>query len=89
MFGHPKSVLSNNGREFDNEKLKRLGKKLNENCYGYKAESRWSIGVNERHNGLVGKMAEKLIEDDRGLDQAVCWAISAKNTMAIFKGFIW
>ena len=51
------------------------------------AESPWSNGVNERHNGLLGSMIEKLVEDGTSLEHAVCWATSAKNALTNVSGY--
>ena len=45
VFGPPKSLLSDNGREFDNEKVKELCEKMNINVSGTAAESPWSNGI--------------------------------------------
>ena len=71
IFGPPKSVLSDNGKEFDNEKYKELCEKLNITVTYTAAESPWSNGVNERHNGLLAEMVYKLVADGHDIKQAV------------------
>ena len=75
IFGPAKKILSDNGREFDNEEVKELCEKLNITVTATAAESPWSNGVNERHNGIIGEMVNKLMEDGHSLVQAVCWSI--------------
>ena len=36
---------------------------------------------------ILGEMVEKLVADGHSLPQAVCWATSAKNSLANVKGF--
>ena len=52
LFGSPVSILSDNGGEFSNEELVEIGQKLNTEVKGTAAESPWSNGMNERHNGI-------------------------------------
>ena len=87
IFGPPQSLLSDNGREFDNEKVKELCEKYNINVNSTAAESPWSNGMNERHNGIIGDMVEKLLADGHDLTNAVCWSIAAKNSLANISGY--
>ena len=46
------------------------------------AKSPWSNGLNERHNGILGEMVKKTIEDTNLSFQVIfVWAISAKNAL--------
>ena len=87
IFGPPDFVLSDNGREFDNEKFKETAEKFNISVTSTAAESPWSNGMNERHNGILGEMVEKLVADGHSLVNAVCWAVSAKNSLANVSGY--
>ena len=52
------------------------------------AESPWSNGLVERHNRVLGKMLDKIIEDSHcSLEVALAWAINAKNSLANVHGF--
>ena len=52
------------------------------------AESPWSNGLNERHNGILGEMVKKTLEDTHcSFEIALAWAISAKNTLHSVHGF--
>ena len=44
--------------------------------------------MNERHNGLLGEMIYKTMEDANcSLDVAVSWAVCAKNSLANVNGY--
>lgn len=46
------------------------------------AQSPWSNGLNERHNGILGEMVKKTLEDTGcDFEIALAWAISAKNAL--------
>ena len=52
------------------------------------AESPWSNGLIERHNGIIGESVTKTIEDvGCNLEIALAWAISAKNSLQNNNGF--
>ena len=45
-------------------------------------ESPWSNGLNERHNGILGEMVMKSLEDTHcSFEITLAWVISAKNTL--------
>ena len=87
IFGTPKKILSDNGGEFNNEEVIEMCEKMGIRVDCTAAESPWSNGVNERHNGLLGSMIEKLIADGIKLEHAVCWATSAKNALVNVSGY--
>ena len=65
-----------------------MGEKLNTKVKSTAAESPWSNGVNERHNGVLGEMVMKTLEDSRcSLQTAVAWAVSAKNSLSNVNGY--
>ena len=87
-FGCPGRILSDNGGEFNNDDFREMGEKLNTRITTTAAESPWSNGINERHNGLLGEMVIKTMEDTNcSLDIAVSWAVSAKNTLSNVNGY--
>ena len=48
------------------------------------AESPWSNGMVERHNGILAKTIEKLILDNNNkysIDVVIAWAVNAKNSL--------
>ena len=88
LFGSPKLLLCDMGREFDNDDYREMGERLNTNVKSTSAESPWSNGVNERHNGILGEMVTKTMDDiNSSLEVAVAWAVSAKNSLANVNGF--
>ena len=87
IFGSPKTILADNGLEFNNEGFRDLCDALGICVYGTAAESPWSNGVNERHNGVLGTMIEKLMEKGHTLEDAMCWATSAKNALCNVEGY--
>ena len=65
-----------------------MGEKLNTVVKSTAAESPWSNGINERHNGVLGEMIIK-IKADTGcnLNTAIAWAVSAKNFLSNVYGY--
>lgn len=87
-FGSPNKILSDNGGEFSNDEFREMGEKLNTRITTTAAESPWSNGINERHNGLLGEMVMKTMEDTGcTLDVALSWAVCAKNSLANVNGY--
>ena len=87
-FGAPKSFLTDNGREFNNSEFRDMAQNLNSIVRTTAAYSPWSNGLNERHNAVLGDMVVKTIEDAQcSLEDAVSWAVSAKNSLSNFHGF--
>ena len=60
IFGPPKQILTDNGVEFTIDDFREMGEKLNTTIKTTAAESSWSNGINERHNAIIGNMAEKI-----------------------------
>ena len=88
IFGTPLQLLCDMGKEFNNEDYREMGEKLNTTVKSTAAESPWSNGVNERHNGILGEMIMKTMEDSQcSLQVAVAWAVSAKNSLANVNGY--
>ena len=87
LFGPPKEFLCDNGLEFNNSMMRDLGEQLNSSMKSTAAESPWSNGINERHNGLLGTMVDKLLDQGHKLEVAVTWAVAAKNSLCNNSGF--
>ena len=87
IFGSPGKILSDNGPEFNNNELRECCEKFNITVTCTAAESPWSNGVNERHNGIIGQMVKKMLEDGHDLEKAVVWATSAKNSLSNVQGY--
>ena len=61
---------------------------LNIIVHGTSAESPWSNGLNEWHNGILGEMVKKSLEDTHcSFEIALAWAIGAKKTLHGVHGF--
>jgi transposase InsO family protein len=87
-FGSPKNLLTDNGREFNNESFRDMAQNMNIIVHTTAAESPWSNGLNERHNAILGEMVKKTKEDAGcSMDQAIGWAVCAKNALANVNGY--
>ena len=88
IFGSPKSFLTDNGGEFINQEFIDLAEKFNIVLKTTAAESAWSNGLCERHNGILNNNVNKILENEIcSLEVAIAWAISAKNSLANVYGF--
>ena len=61
--GTPGSILTNSGREFYNQSFRDIAQKLIIIARTTPVESPWSNGLNEQHNGILGEMVKKTLED--------------------------
>ena len=90
IFGTPKTILSDNGAEFNNELPCELCEQFNLSIKSTAAQAAWPNGIVERHNALLGKMINKLLIDNYSqypIDVIFSWAASAKNTLHTCYGF--
>lgn len=88
LFGAPGRILCDNGGEFINNEMNDLCEKLNIELKSTPAESAWSNGMVERHNGLLGSMMDKVVSDvNCSIEVALCWSIAAKNALSNVYGF--
>ena len=88
IFGCPKKLLSDNGREFNNELFKEMASLLGVELLSTAAESPWSNGITERHNALIGTMMTKILEETKcSKEVALAWSFSAKNSLTNVYGF--
>ena len=87
-FGSPLKFLSDNGGEFGNDVFREMNEKLNVETLTTAAESPFSNGIVERHNGILYEAMIKT-QKDVGCDAetALCWAVSAKNSLQNHGGF--
>ena len=52
------------------------------------AESPWSNGLCERHNGILNNQLNKILNNNIcSIDVAIHWAVAAKNSLANIYGF--
>ena len=87
-FGAPKSFLTDNGREFDNSHFREMAQSMNSIVRTTAAHSPWSNGLNERHNGILGEMVVKTMEDiNCSIEISLGWSVSAKNSLSNVRGY--
>ena len=87
-FGCPGKLLSDNGREFNNDLFRELASLLNVELLSTAAESPWSNGITERHNALLEEMVKKVIEETGCTKEiALSWCLAAKNSLKNVYGF--
>ena len=59
-----------------------MHEQLNINMKQTAAESPWSNGIVEKHNGIIGNMMPKVLSDVKcSLDVARAWCLNAKNPL--------
>ena len=88
IFGPPRRVLSDNGGEFVNSEIVDFAEKFNIDLETTAAESAWSNGLVERHNGVLNDTLQKVIADTNcSIEIALNWAIAAKNCLLNVFGF--
>ena len=84
-----KSFLVDNGGEFNNSEFISFCENFNINIKVRAAESPWSNGLVERHNGVLGNTVRKMMSDkpNYSLETGFAWAIAAKNSLKNVYGF--
>ena len=88
MFGPPEKLLCDNGGEFISYTFESMCESFDIKQLTTAAESPFSNGVCERHNGLIGEMTEKVYQDVKcPLPIALMWATHAKNALINISGF--
>ena len=88
IFGPPKKFLTDNGGEFASSTFLELAESMNIRVLNTAAESPWSNGLVERHNGTLGVMLNKIMaEQHTDIHTALAWAVQAKNALANVHGF--
>ena len=88
IFGCPERILADNGGEFHNQEFMDLCDKCNIKILTTAAESPWSNGLVEKHNGILGNMVAKMLEDSPiDIEIAIHWAVAAKNALTTVYGF--
>ena len=88
LFGTPQKLLSDNGREFNNEKVRNMADLFGIKILCTAAESPWSNGVCERLNYILGISVKKIMDDTKcNIDVALAWAVAARNALHNFGGF--
>ena len=83
IFGTPKTILSDNGEEFNNELLCELCEQFNISVKSA-AEAPWHNGIGEQHNAVLGKIINKLLLDKYSqypTDVIFPWGVSGKSAL--------
>jgi transposase InsO family protein len=87
-FGCPRKFMLDNGGEFSNDVFREMNEKLNVETITTAAESPFSNGTVERHNGILKQTMLKTIVDVKcDPNIALAWAICAKNALHNHFGF--
>ena len=82
IFGRPNMLFTDNGGEFLNHDFIEMAEQLEIHVRTTAANAPYSNGVCERHNGIIAKSYNKLIEDlNRAPEIALAWATNAKNSL--------
>jgi hypothetical protein len=88
IFGSPHQFLSDNGGEFVNAEFNELAEKFNIKVLTTAAESPWSNGLCEKHNGIIADMIQKTMSDGVcDLELAIHWCVAAKNSLLNVYGY--
>ena len=88
IFGAPCKILSDNGGEFQNEKVRMMAEKWNIKLLATAAESPWSNGLCEKTVGVLKESLRKMRDDEEvDLTIALMWVVSAKNCLVNNGGF--
>ena len=88
VFGSPGAIFSDNGGEFANEDFLNMAHSFNINILVSAANSPFSNGVVERHNGILANILDRILGDTKcNFDIALAWAINAKNSLTNIHGF--
>ena len=80
--------MTDNGGEFVNAEIVDFAEKFNVILDTTAAESAWSNGLVERHNGVLNDMLQKVMKDANcPVDIALSWSLAAKNCLLNVYGF--
>lgn len=84
IMGRPKCVLFDNGGEFCNQLMTESCEDLGISIKTTGANSPWSNGMCERHNGIIANAFYKLLEELPNTDPCIllAWATNGKNSLA-------
>ena len=88
IFGPPTKFLTDNGGEFSNASFLEMAEALNIRVLTTAAESPWSNGLVERHNGTLCEILHKVLAENKtSFETALAWAVHAKNSLMNVNGF--
>lgn len=85
VYGACRVILSDPGREFHNALMRVLSERFNIRVDVTAAQSAWSNGICERHNGVIKHMVGALTKDypAASLQELLDHACFAKNSLAV------
>ena len=88
IFGAPVKIFSDNGGEFQNEKVRKMAERWNVKVLTTAAESPWSNGLCEKTVGIIKESLRKMRDDEEiDLGSALRWVVSARNSLTNNGGF--
>ena len=88
LFGAPRTILNDNGGEYNNDIFRSFGENFNITLKTTPAQSPWSNGYVERQNSTLGSMVRKIMDDcNCNLEIALSWAVAARNSLSNSSGF--
>ena len=88
IFGAPSKILSDNGGEFQNEKVRKMAERWNIKVLTTAAESPWSNGLCEKTVGILKDSMRKMRDNEEvDLSIALKWVVSARNCLVNNGGF--
>ena len=88
IFGPPQKFLSDNEGEFSNSSFRDMCETMNIVVKTTAAESPWSNGLCERHNGVLAETVTKTVEDAScDIVVGLSWAVHDKNALQNVHGF--
>lgn len=84
VMGRPKLVLFDNGGEFYNDTMTEMCENMGIQLRTTGADSPWSNGMCERHNGLIADTFNKLRDELPWTDARIllAWATNGKNSLS-------
>jgi hypothetical protein len=88
-FGKMDGILTDNGGEFSSHLMREVLSILDILDHTTGAEAPWSNGLCERNHALVDNILQSIMRDypDLNIDQALTWAVVAKNSLTNHFGF--
>ena len=89
IFGPPRQILFDNGREFSNSKMREMCERFDIKMLTTGAYSPFQNGLCEKNHHIVDMMVERMLDGNPHMkfEHALSAAIFAKNTMVNVSGF--
>ena len=87
IFGAPAKILSDNGGEFQNEKVRGMTERWNIKILVTAAGSPWSNGLCEKTVGILKESLRKMRDEEVDDNTALRWVVCARNCLMNNGGF--